>query len=280
MNDYVTQSKMTSPGQFSYLYDALPGDIDSLHHVVNNIFIHIWKMKTINVADERKSDFAIRSVEAVLQRAMAYDDSPLTEQRPRSKQFIGDCRHAALLLSSMLRHHGIPARLRQGFCQYISSHADQYMHHVITEYWDGQRWVLEDADIIRHDIPADDFVFGAQAWQQYRDGTIDAEQFYLTEEHNGAWTLPIPMVRDIASLAKYEATSSDLWGLIAADYQITDAEKEILDDAAAMLAQGDTFQAVYSIYQKYPVLKVSQPLVTWDWLSDEMIEVDISQELD
>jgi len=279
MNDYAIQSKMTDPGTYRYLYDDLPTELDSLHHVVNNIFVHIWKMRKFTIEPERKADYATRSVEAVLKRVVAYDDAPITVQRPRDKQFIGDCRHSAVLLCSMLRHQGIPARVRQGFCQYISSNTENYTHHVITEYWDGKQWILEDADIIRHNIPRDEFLFGAQVWQQYRTGSIDLDKFYLTEELQGEWILPVTMLRDIASLAKFEVSSSDMWGIIAPYYKRTDDERTMLDDVARLLAQSDDLQTVQTIYQTYPILRGSQPFFTWDWVSDTMIECDISQEI-
>ena len=281
MNEYTSHSHMTNPGQFRHLYDGLPADLDGLHHVINNIFIHMWKLRKSNIGTERKSDYAIRNTEAILKRITAYDDAPLTRQRPRHKQFVGDCRHAAVLLCSMLRQQGIPARVRHGFCQYISSDTNNYSYHVVTEFWDGQRWVLEDADIIRHDIPREEFIFGAQAWQKYRAGEINLERFYLTEDLFGeAWIFPLPMLRDLASLANYEVTSSDSWGLISPYHVMSDTERAMLDDAASILSQdGDTFNTVQDIYQKYPLVRVSRPLFAWEWAVEDMIEFDISAEL-
>jgi hypothetical protein len=280
MSDYVSHSKITDPNQYHYLYDNLPTDMDSLHHVVNNIFVHIWKMRKLNIGNDRKADYSTRTVEAVLKRVLAYDDAPLTDQRPRDKQFVGDCRHSAVLLCSMLRQQGIPARVRQGFCQYISSNTENYTHHVITEYWDENRWIIEDPDVIHHDIPREEFLFGVEAWQKYRAGSINLDKIYLTEELQGEWVVSLTMVRDVASLAKHEVTSSDMWGVVRPFYQMTDDEKLILDEVASTFAQDTTLQTVQGIYEKYPVLKASQPLVTWDLVAEDMIEVDISNELE
>jgi hypothetical protein len=280
MSDYITHSPMSNPGQYAYLFDDLPTDVDALCRVVNNFFIHIWKTQRWTVPTKRKLDYATRTVEAVLKRALEYSDAPLTKQRPRQKQFIGDCRHAALLLCSMLRHQGIAARMRHGYCQYITDDGLKFNHHVITEYWNGERWVLEDPDIIRHDIAPADFLFGSQVWQQYRAGKLDDSNFYLTHDLKGAWTFPLTMLRDLASLAKFEATSSDSWGIIKPGYELTEADKVMLDDAAAMLEHADDLQAaMQTIYAKYPVLKVSQPLLAWDWAVDDMIEYNIEAEI-
>ena len=117
MNPYAQHSPMTNPGQYSYLLEALPQDIDTLHRIINHIFIHMWKMARVRAPDKRKSGYATRTVEAILKRVMTYDGRELTIQRPRSKQFIGDCRHSAILLCAMLRQQGIAARVRHGYCQ-------------------------------------------------------------------------------------------------------------------------------------------------------------------
>src|SRR5688500_12665531 len=137
MSDYISHSPMSTPGHYAYLFDDLPSDIDALHRVFNHVFIHIWQTKRWTVPTNGKLDYATRTVEAVLKRVLEYSDATLTKQRPRQKQFIGDCRHSALLLCSMLRHQGIPARVRQGYCQYISDDGLKYQHHVITQYWNG-----------------------------------------------------------------------------------------------------------------------------------------------
>ena len=140
--------------------------------------------------------------------------------------------------------------------------------------------MLEDPDIIRHDIPPAEFLFGSQVWQLYRAGKLDDTNFYLTHDLKGAWTFPLTMLRDLASLAKFETTSSDSWGIITPGYEPTEADKTMLDDAAAMLEQADDLQAaVHTIYAKYPVLKVSQPLLAWEWSVDDMIEFNIEKEI-
>ena len=96
----------------------------------------------------------------------------------------------------------------------------------------------------------------------------------------GAWTFPIPMLRDIASLAKIEVTTSDCWSIIHPDYAVTPADEVMLDDAAALLnSADDLWAATQAVYQKYPQLKVQSPLMAWDWATDKMSEYDIAAEI-
>ena len=79
------------------------------------------------------------------------------------------CRSQAILLASILKAKGIPARARSGFAEYI--HYDGICYdHWITEYFDEKenRWRLVDADkhcpdhemgFDLNDIPYDKFLF-------------------------------------------------------------------------------------------------------------------------
>lgn len=270
---YAQQSPITDPKHFASRFAELPNEMAALHQAINNIYIHIWKMHSEPLSDERKGDYSIRPVVDMLARVAAYHDAPYSEARPREKQFIGDCRHAAVLLCSMLRHQGIPARIRHGFCQYISDDGKKFHHHVITEYWNGQKWVLEDPDIMRHDIPYSEFIFGSKAWQAYRNGEIDTENFYLTGDLKGWWTIPLIMQRDIASLLCFEAGSSDCWGLSVPEYEISEAEKLMLDDAAKQLIEAnDSYEAAQAVHKQYPSLAPHKPMIVWYWATDEMRE--------
>lgn len=86
----------------------------------------------------------------------------------------------------MLRHKGIPARIRIGFAAYIRiSDAPCNVDHAVTEYHDGTRWRLVDAEqnsyLIEHnridfdvqDIPRSQFIVGGQAWQLCREEGAD-----------------------------------------------------------------------------------------------------------
>jgi hypothetical protein len=270
---YRQQSSVSDPKHYASRFAELPKDMASLHQAVNNIFVHMWKMQGVALPSERKGEYCIRPVVDILAHVAAYEDAPYSKQRPREKQYVGDCRHAALLLCSMLRHQGIPARVRHGFCQYISDDGKKFHHHVITELWNGERWVLEDPDIMRHDIPTSEFHFAIDAWQAYRKGEIDPDNYYLHTDLSGWWTIPILMQRDIASLACFEAGSSDCWGLSLPEHEVTDDEKLMLDDAAKMLVEANySYEASEAVLQKYPSLRPHKPLFVWDWAIDEMRE--------
>ena len=95
------------------------------------------------------------------------------------------CRGQAILLASILKAKGIPARARSGFAPYIKYDGINY-DHWITEYYDENEntWRLVDADehcpdhemgFDLNNIPYDKFIFGANAYLGLRQKTIKPE---------------------------------------------------------------------------------------------------------
>jgi hypothetical protein len=90
---------------------------------------------------------------------------------------------------SMLREKGVPARARCGFGAYFNP--PNYEDHWVCEYWNGveRRWVLADPQFddvwckrldIGHDVldvPRDQFLVAAEAWEQCRRSERDPERF-------------------------------------------------------------------------------------------------------
>src|SRR5215213_10835558 len=102
---YSAQSTITDPGSYGSLFDDLPHDLPSLHQIVQNVYIHVWKVRKYNPEwlKGRTHEYESRSVAKSLALVMAHDNRPLTEARPKSEKLIIDCRHFAVLLTSMLR---------------------------------------------------------------------------------------------------------------------------------------------------------------------------------
>src|SRR5688572_2360553 len=187
---YRKHSTQSDPHEYAYLFDALPDDLDSLCQAVRNVYVHYMSGRSF--PDAHKPDVDIRYVDKILATIIARNDAPLMVERPPEQRFVGCCRDASLLLAAMLRHKGIPARLRAGFATYINIGVKDFaVDHVITEVWDAaaNRWKFVDAeqddylikhnqiDFDVHDIPHDKFVVGGMAWQQMRNGTVAPETY-------------------------------------------------------------------------------------------------------
>src|SRR5690606_26618369 len=95
---------------------------------------------------------------------------------------VGTCRDFALMLCAMLRHRGVPARVRCGFADYFSSNGRE--DHWICEYRPAGegRWALADPQLdVPHrahlgidfdtaDMPRARFMTAPEAWRACRAG--------------------------------------------------------------------------------------------------------------
>ena len=142
LNYFVQQGRMSDPGVYASLYENLPASISELVKLVQGITIHVfWAERYgLKVPPERMDELQLRSMERRLARTIELDPRPLSEARTIDKKLIGNCRDHSLLLASLLRHQGIPARARCGFGAYFLP--DHFEDHWVTEYWNQEQLPL------------------------------------------------------------------------------------------------------------------------------------------
>jgi hypothetical protein len=268
---YARHSAITDPGEFAPLFDNLPDDLPGLHQVVQNVYIHVWKIRKHHPGwlKTRSHEIESRRVERSLRLALAHDSRPLTEARPTERKLIVDCRHFAVLLTALLRHKGIPARARCGFATYLEK--THYQDHWITEYWNGERWIMEDPDLVRHDLPREEFYTGSHAWQLTRSGAMSDVQFGYDPHMRGAWVIRHDLVRDMAALNGFEATCCDNWGLALKDEKlVTTRERKLLDEAAAHTLSGEQgFPTLRAFYDGQDLLRAPEQLSVFNYIDDK-----------
>ncbi len=257
---YAHQSTITDPGKYAKRFNGLPDDLPGLHQIVQNLYIHVWKIRKYHPdwLKGRTHEIDSRVVSRSLSLVVAHDDRPFTEERPKEQKLIIDCRHFATLLCSLLRHKGIPARVRCGFATYLEE--SHYQDHWITEYWNGERWVMEDPDLKMHDVTAEQFITGGRAWQMIKSGEISDVQFGFSPHDRGAWVVYYDLVRDLAAINNMEMLSSDAWGILDKKYElISRTERAMLDEAARWsLVGNDEFEGMRNFYENTPLLRVPE----------------------
>ena len=273
---YAAQSIVTAPGRYEYLYKDLPDDISSLCRIIQGFVLHMHWVQAYgqNPSDERKTEVRIRQADRFLARALELHEAPLTEVRPHEKKVIGTCRDYAALLVSILRHKGIPARMRVGFATYFTP--GRYEDHYLCQYWHEKenRWVVVDAQLDELminalkvtfnpcDVPDGLFLPGGKAWQLCRQGKTDPEYFGIFNI-KGMWFVGCDMVFDAMSLNKIESQPWDIWPMMP-EYQQTVYPDEYLAamDHIAELTSGlePGFAEVRLLYQTQEKL---QPPKNW-----------------
>ena len=173
---YATQSDFSDPGELVGWYADLPRDVGELARIVRDVMIHRVEggIFDIPIAEDRMRDDAeTRYTDDILKLVVSRDGAPLTRRREFADRFVGICRDFTLLHVSLLRHLGIPARLRSGFADYFGSDGFHF-DHVVTEFWDDERgWLLADAQLAdpelysmpfdSADVPRDCFLVAGKA---------------------------------------------------------------------------------------------------------------------
>jgi hypothetical protein len=273
---YASHGPITDPGPYAPLFAGLPTDIRELAAVVRGLLFHYAEGKMYNYAvpTARIIGDEARTVAEMLSKIMARRDAPLTVARPPARRLVGCCRDYAVLLTAMLRHQGVPARVRFGFSRYFAPGfgAD----HVVCEYWDRVAgcWRRVDAqqDALHcrannlafdpHDIPAAQFPVAGAVWQGALAGALDPAHYGYDRRAAGLWVIQSYLVHDLAALNQHEMFVGDSWGLGHRGPQdpIAPADAALLDQVAVLTLDDGAFTALRALYDAEPRLRVP-PLV-------------------
>ncbi|MBI5958504.1 MAG: ClbS/DfsB family four-helix bundle protein [Chloroflexi bacterium] len=282
------QSYYAQPGPLSTLPDSiairtllegLPTTIPDLVKVVQNNLLHVFwaKQYGVELTDERKAEVNIRTTAARLQAIYDADPKPLVVPRAAPERSVGNCRDFSLMLVTLLRHQGVPARARCGFATYFMP--QHYEDHWVCEYWnaDQGRWIQVDAqmdtlqsgklqlDFDPLDVPLTRFLPGGLAWQKCRQGEANPDQFGIFDM-SGLWFVRGDMLRDFAALNKVELLPWDVWGLIeGTDEMISQENLAFLDHIAALTLAGDeVFEEIRTLHKTDDRVRVPAVFKSFD----------------
>ncbi len=197
---YKQTSKFTDLGYYKNFARDLPDDIDKICVLQRMQIIHPTVYKDVNIRNKSKCFWGDMTKVSITRLNYEEDYFPTAQSmiaellrknpdysinRKAEDKIHITCRGQAILLASILKAKGVPARVRSGFAPYIRYDGISY-DHWITEYYDERekRWKLVDADehclnskieFDLNDIPYDKFIFGANAYLGLRDGSINQE---------------------------------------------------------------------------------------------------------
>jgi hypothetical protein len=227
---------------------GLGSDPVSICAAVQQLVVEPWDATAAGVADDRLAERNIRPARALVDVLTNLAPGPLHEPRRADRRVVGTCRHFAVLSCALLRMRGIAARARCGFATYFFS--DKSVDHWIVEYWQGDRWVRIDTEVIGKtlvadpaDLAPDEFLTGGEAWARYRAGSIDPDTFGVagTDHAWGIGEIRGNAIRDLASLCKVEMLPWDEWGRMDDSYQgRTGADyDELVDEIPKACASND-----------------------------------------
>ena len=257
---YREQSLLTDPGKYAYLYEDLPRDVAGLVSVVQGLLIppYVELMREGYGLEPGQIDnarFGERRTEDILARILRRRPEPLTMRRPPVDRIGMICRNFAVLLVSMLRYQGMPARARVGFGGYFrTSYAAD---HRLAEYWDAarERWVRVDPMIddvqqrgrnIGFDLldmkAGDPFWVAGEIWRRCRAGELEPWDFGDSDTDRGMPPIRYALLQDFAYLNKLEMLGNDGWGVLLTkpETELTSEDLDLLDRIALLTEKADT----------------------------------------
>ena len=245
---YSRPGLMTSPGKHAALIKDLPRDVAALASVLHGLIIHehLAGLYGVTLTDEDRASVHVRPAGDLLGLIAARDSRPLSEPREPDARLPGNCRHFTVLMVTMLRAQGTPARARCGFGGYFGN--GLFEDHWVCEYWSAseQRWRLADAQIDARqreiftadfdltDVPRDRFLIAGDAWARCRDGAADPGAFGLSLiKESGMWWIAGNLMRDAAALGNLELLPWDCWGAMPAPNAEIGPDELVLFDRLA-----------------------------------------------
>ncbi len=177
---YRQYSSFTDPGEYKRLYADLPDALPKLCQLMKSQTIHPFAelpMYRDQIPKERWNEYTqYPTVKAVLEGLVSHDSRGLVKDRKPKDRLILGCRENSILLASVLKYRGTPARVRYGHAAYLipGFHAS----HVICEVWNEKesRWMLVDPTTGRVDFSRDEFDFSNDVWLKMRNKEIDPNQ--------------------------------------------------------------------------------------------------------
>jgi excinuclease ABC subunit A len=266
---YMQHSQITDPGKYARLFDDLPHGVQSLVKTVQGLVVSLpWEdAYGLNTPRERHREIYLRTIPEMLKCIIELDPSSLVVKRLPEKRKISLCRDFAVLLVSMLRHQGVPARVRVGFAGYYRAETPRYWDHRIAEYWNDRlnRWVLVDAmtqdpilerlkfkiDPLNIDSSSQ-FLLAGEVWQRCRAGKADPKEFGDSPDDLGLPPVRYALLQDFDYLNKNELVGFDAWCSLInkPENEVTEEEKALLDEIAEMTNHVDSnFNCLRELYQ-------------------------------
>ena len=280
---YAEQGPVTDPGGASGRLEDLPADVATLRQAALGLAFHYRDEDhaSYGVSEDRLPEVDFRYAEKMFGRLFELDGRPLSEGRPPEKRLLGCCRDFSVLLVTMARHKGIPARARVGFASYFGEGFN--VDHEVAEVWDAAegRWRLVDPQLGEGfvdetdgvafdplDVPRDRFLVGGESWRMCREGEADPETFLvdpgLEIEQTRGWSyLRHNLVHDLAALNKAEMILWDYWGIME-ENEPREADLSLLDRASrATLSLDGSFREVRALYEEEPGLRVPATVTSY-----------------
>jgi hypothetical protein len=208
--------------------------------------------------------FSYPSVKSILGGLLSYDSTGLRKERKPEDRLVLGCQQNAILLVSILKNRGIPARVRCGHVTYLIP--DFHTSHTICEVWNEEknRWMLVDPSTDRIDFSRDKFDFSYDACLQLLSGEIDPSQYGIPRRYSGFVSIVAKVHIDLAAVLGTEYPVSQYAPMLQYAFenedQLTAEHIKILHTICELMKSldGDNISRLQEIYAKTPEIQLTK----------------------
>ncbi len=231
---YLQTSMYTNYFPFENYYKSLPDNIEELSKLLCQQVIHRTELIRSYINEPRKyedkhqlakikkeypwyrnrcDDDILLTAPAITAELFRQDARGFISGREIKDKVVITCRYVSVLLASILKAKGIPARCRSGYANYFLSERNNiYYDHWIVQYYNHQesRWVNVDADGIYNvdfnqwDFPNKEFRWIAQIWLDVRNNKEDYHNYIHGSHLNNLENLAYALFFDFHALMNDE----------------------------------------------------------------------------
>jgi len=219
---YSIPGQLTNLADYSKTIHELTDNPEFICQIVQGLMVHGSWIKVYDIKPKHESLNKSLYMSDLLNEIINADQRSLTIPRLPENRVVGDCCRFSTLSCAILRAKGIPARARCGFSVYLGWKGS-LEDHWIVEYWNGNRWVMNDPQIDPfqlsqlkkwgynqlsiqsephipnpHDLTIHDFIVAGKAWQMCREGAISPNICGIDDLH-GLWFVRGALLRDFAN---------------------------------------------------------------------------------
>ena len=282
LDHHLEFSVYTNPGCYKDSLKSLPNKIEKLGVLIAHQIIHRITLKEGNkkanknliYGDMNKfSWYRLRCEDDILPNAISMiaelfrlDSRGFKKDRKVEDKIVVTCRHNAILMASILKSKGIPARVRSGFAPYFFKDS---WDHWINQYWDEKqkRWITFDSDgffdflkFDQYNIPDDKFDWAAKTWLDVRQGKRKSTEFKHAGGLKGLFNLCVALFYDFHCLMNNEITYYHTPNF-SCSYnfkKLTEKDFKELDELATLMLDPDKnfdkLKKIWETKKKYRIL--------------------------
>lgn len=267
LDHYLEFGTYTFPGKYlENLQNDLPNHVKEIGLLIRKNFIHRvtlfngnkWSNADLRYGDMTKvpwyrqaEDDVLVTVAAMLAELYRRDPRGFVQDRAEKDKVILTCRFDSLMMASILKAKGIPARVRSGFENYTESGDNpQAVDHWITQYYNvnQERWITIDVDCCMEplkfdpfDLPDNTYIFSPDAWLDVREGRLDGKNFWNAGGFDGLVVIAWELFYDFHSLMNSEISYLHHPSFVTkANFdKITEKQLKSIDELARLMQDPD-----------------------------------------